>query len=77
MDRFTNGRTNEACEVDERDEHAPSRTSELVKPSSMKARNNMLKLHQANQGPSMTPHTLPCRGEAMIYHEDIHHSAAL
>ena len=47
-DRFTNGRMNEACEADKRKEHAPSRTDELVKPSNMQARSNMLKLHQAN-----------------------------
>lgn len=57
MERFTNGWMNEAFEVDERTmhakrmnmtnmhphEHEPSRTSELVKPSNLKARNNMLR----------------------------------
>ena len=74
MDRFTNGQTNEACEADE---HAPSQTSQPIKPSNLKVRGNMLKLHQANQGPSKTSRTSPCRGEAMIHHEDIHHLATL
>ena len=71
--RFTNGWTNEACEVDECNEHAPSRIDEPIKPFSMQARNNMLKFHQANQEPSKALRTLPCGGEAMIHHEDIYH----
>ena len=70
-------RTNEACEVDERDELAPSQTSEPVKPSNMKARNNMLRLHQANQGTSKTPCTSPCRGEAVIHYEEAHQPVTL
>lgn len=77
MDSFTNRRMNEACEADEPDEHAPSRTSDPVKPSNMKARKNILEIHQVNQGPSNTPHTSPCGCEAMIHHEYIHHLAAL
>ena len=42
------GRTNDACDMDECNEHAPSRTNEPVKPPNMQARNNMQKLHQAN-----------------------------
>jgi len=67
----------EACKADKRDEHSPSRRSEPVKPANMKARKNMLELHQVNQGPSKTPHTSPCGGEDMVHHEDVHHSAAL
>lgn len=75
-DTTTNG-MNEACEADECNKHAPSWTSEHVKRSHMKPRNNMLKLYQANQGPSKTPHTSPCGVEAMVHHEDIRHSTTL
>jgi len=76
-ERFTNGQMNKACEADECNKHAPSRTDEPVKSSSMQARNNMLKFHQANQGPSKTPCTSPCEGETMIHHEYIHHLTTL
>ena len=77
MDRFTNGGTNKAFEADKHNEHTPSRTNKPVKPSNMKERNNMLKLHQANQGASKNPRTSPCRGEATVHHEDVLHSVAL
>jgi len=76
-DRFTNRLMNEACKAEKCNEHAPSWTDELIKPSSMQARNNMLKIHQASQGPSKNLCTFPCGGEALIHHEDIHHIAAL
>jgi len=49
----------------------------LSLPSSMKARNNMLKLHQENKGPSKTSRTSLGGGEAMIHHEYTHHLATL
>lgn len=77
MDRFTIKWTNEACEADEIDEHAPSWISEPFKSSNMKATNNMLEIHQANQVPWKTPRSSPSGGEAMIHNEDIHPFVAL
>jgi len=48
MDRLTDERKNEACEVNKCDENGPLQTSEPVKPSSTKEKNNMLKIHQWN-----------------------------
>ena len=76
-DRFTNRRMNDACEMEKWDEHAPSQTDEPIKPSNMQVRNNMLELHQEDQGPLKTSRSSPCGGEAMIHHEDIHHPATL
>lgn len=54
-----------------------SRTEETVKPSNIQERRNVPKKHQVIQQTSKTLHTLPCRGEVVTHHEDIHHPATL
>lgn len=52
-------------------------TYEPVMLSNIQAMSNVTRKHQENQWPSKTLHTFPCKGEAMIHHEKIHHRVAL
>ena len=71
---WTNEQTWNMCSLEERWTNMHFlRTNEPVKPSSIQERRNVWMQHQGNQQPSKTKCMLPCGGEAMTHHEDIHH----